>query len=381
MILTTPRTSKSFLACLLSIVLAFTCFAPTAALAETSAEVHEQAVDLQAEADALSEQIDEISTQLNEAYQVEEEATAKYEAAEAAKEEALARKAAAEKTIATTQERLGTRVASAYRNGGSVSILDVLLGAGSFSEFLTAWDAIEAINNQDKELIEANRKARAEAEAAAEEYNRQSVIAKEELEKATAAREEIEKLSEELNTKLANMTEEIARLIAKEEELRTEEQAAAAAAEAARLEEQNAGVSDNGAGGTHFDSSSLDGWVIPTSYYYVSCEFGYSPITGSHYGIDLAAASGTPIYSAGPGTVTYVGWYGTGGNAVIVNHGGGIQTIYMHQSQTAATVGERVSAGTLIGYVGSTGLSTGPHLHFQMVVNGSPTNPRNYFSF
>ena len=112
----------------------------------------------------------------------------------------------------------------------------------------------------------------------------------------------------------------------------------------------------------------------------VTCEFGYSPITGSHNGIDLGAASGA-LSCGRPGHGHVRGWYGTGGNAVIISHGNGMRTIYMHQSQTAATVGQTVSAGDVIGYVGTTGLSTGPHLHFQIEINGSPVNPRNYYSF
>lgn len=377
MTLNAKRTSMSLFTCIVSAAVAFSlAMAPICAYAETSAQLHEQAEAKQAEADALAVRVDELTTQLVAAHAVEEEATAKYEAAEAAKADALARKDAAEKKIAETQVRLSGRMVSMYRNGGAMSFLDVLLGAGSFEEFLTTWDAWEIINNQDAALIEENRQARAEAAAAAEEYEKQSAIAKEELERATAARQEIETKTAALTSELEAMNEEIAILIAKEEEVAAEE-------EAARQQQSGSGgyggYGDGGA--TAIDSSYFEGWVKPTNYYGVTCEFGYSPITGTHNGIDLGASSGTPIYSMGPGTVTYVGWYGTGGNAVIVNHGNGVQTIYMHQSETAASVGQYVSAGTCIGYVGSTGLSTGPHLHLQLSINGVPTNPRNYFSF
>lgn len=372
MITNATRTSKALLACILILVLAIPLvIAPTFSYAESSAQLAAQAKEKQAEADALQERIDELSGKLVEAHEVEDEAMAAYQAAETAKEEALAKRAEAEARIAETQERLSERAVVMYRNGGAMTFLDVFLGAGSFEEFLTAWDAIEAINEQDAALIEENKQARNEAAAAAAEYERQSNIAAEELARATAAREEIEADTAALSSELESMNEEIAILIAKEEEAKEAEEAA----------RQNSGYYGNGNGGKPFDSSIFNGWVIPCSYYYVSCEFGYSPITYSHNGIDLAAASGTPIYAAGPGTVTYVGWYGTGGNSVIISHGSGVQTIYMHQSQTAASVGQFVCAGDLIGYVGSTGLSTGPHLHFQLVINGVPTNPRNYFSF
>lgn len=384
MTLTLKRTSQVLFSCVLSgILVASFVGAPLSAYAETSAELRAQAEDKQAQADEISARIEELSNQLVEARAVEDEATEKYDAAEAAKEDALARQEAAQQKIDETQARLSARVTSMYRNGGATTFLDVLLGANSFEEFLTNWDALAAINNQDAALVEENRTARAEAAAAAEEYTKQSAIAKEELERAEEASQVIADASSALATELASMNEEIAELVAKEQQVAAEEEEARQRAAAASSSSSGSVVIDSSASGNAeaFDSSYFDGWVKPTSYSYVSCEFGYSPITGSHNGIDLAASSGTPIYSAGPGTVTFVGWYGTGGNAVIVDHGGGVQTIYMHQSQTAAYVGESVSAGTCIGYVGSTGLSTGPHLHFQLVINGTPTNPRNYFSF
>ncbi len=375
MTLTAKRTFQVLFTCALSGMLALSLIAiPTCAHAETSTELRAQAEEKQAQADKLAERINEISDQLVEAHQTEKEATEKHAAAETAKQAALTRKEAAEKKIAETQERLSTRVTYMYRSGGTMSLLDILLGAGTFEEFLTKWDAIEAINNQDSALIEESRTARAEAIAAAEEYTQQSAIAEEELKRATEARKTIEEASASLSAELESMNEEIAVLIAKEE-------AAEAAEEQASQSSGGGSYSGGGGSAEGFSSSFFDGWVKPTNYYGVTCEFGYSPITGSHNGIDLGAAEGTPIYSAGPGVVTYVGWYGTGGNAVIVNHGDGVQTIYMHQSATAASVGEYVSAGTCIGYVGTTGLSTGPHLHFQLVINGTPTNPRNYFTF
>ena len=384
MILTVKRTSRALLACMLSGVLAVSSVGvPAAAYAETSAEQRAQAEDKQAQADELSARIDELSNQLVEAREVEDEATEKYDAAEAAKQDALDRKEAAEQKITETQARLSTRVTSMYRSGGAMSFLDVLLGAGSFEEFLTTWDALAAINNQDAALVEENRQARAEAEAAAEEYAEQSAIAKEELERAQKASQTIAETSSQLASELESMNSEIADLVARGEQAAAEEEEARQKAQQQASGGSSGGGSwtDPGSGGELFDSSYFDGWVKPTSYYGVTCEFGYSPITGSHNGIDLGASSGTPIYSSGPGIVTFVGWYGTGGNSVIVDHGNGVQTIYMHQSQTAAYVGESVQAGTCIGYVGSTGLSTGPHLHFQLVINGTPTNPRNYFSF
>src|SRR5699024_1537313 len=152
--------------------------------------------------------------------------------------------------------------------------------------------------------------------------------AAEEMDKAKAAQEEITATKASMEAELARVTEEVVALQMKEEEERiAAEEAARREALAAQLAAPyvNGGGHNYSGGGTYPGSNvtvSFDGWVSPRpSYYGVTCEFGYSPITGSHNGIGLGASHGSPIYSAGPGTVTYVGWYGTGGNAVIVSHG------------------------------------------------------------
>ena len=101
-------------------------------------------------------------------------------------------------------------------------------------------------------------------------------------------------------------------------------------------------------------------------------------IPGQHPGIDLHASYGDPIYACRAGTVVSAGWDGGYGNAVVIDHGGGMATLYAHQSRMAVTVGREVSAGEVIGYVGSTGYSTGPHLHFEVRIDGNPVDPAPY---
>lgn len=115
------------------------------------------------------------------------------------------------------------------------------------------------------------------------------------------------------------------------------------------------------------------------SYSYVSSEYGARWGT-THTGIDLAAPAGTHIYSWRSGTVTFAGWSGGYGNFIIVDHGDGFVTRYAHCSKIAVTKGQTVSQGQVIGYVGTTGNSTGNHLHFEVKVNGNFVNPRNYLS-
>ena len=109
----------------------------------------------------------------------------------------------------------------------------------------------------------------------------------------------------------------------------------------------------------------------------VTSEFG-SRWGRLHAGIDIGAGSGAPIRAAKSGTVIFSGVQGGYGNVVIIEHGGGLTTLYAHQSRLVARDGQEVSTGDLLGYVGSTGQSTGPHLHFETRVGGSPQNPRRY---
>lgn len=101
--------------------------------------------------------------------------------------------------------------------------------------------------------------------------------------------------------------------------------------------------------------------------------------SSGHGGLDIAAPSGTPIYACGDGTVIQAGWYGGYGNLVIIDHGNGVQTYYGHCSALYVTKGETVSSGEKIAAVGSTGDSTGPHLHLEIRINGSRINPQQYF--
>jgi len=122
-------------------------------------------------------------------------------------------------------------------------------------------------------------------------------------------------------------------------------------------------------------------WPITTQ---VSSEFGWrrNPMGGRggefHSGIDLRAPRGTSIRAAGGGTVSFVGWQGGYGNTVIINHGNGITTLYAHNTANLVTVGQRVERGDVIATVGTTGRTTGPHVHFEVRINDTAVNPRPY---
>lgn len=125
--------------------------------------------------------------------------------------------------------------------------------------------------------------------------------------------------------------------------------------------------------------------VDPVGSGRVSSLFGprSDPFTGEtrqHKGIDVAAPTGTPIVASAPGTVTWAGERGSYGELVIVDHGGGVESRYAHQAWIDVAVGDEVAAGEVIGAVGSTGRSTGPHLHYEIRVNGEAVDPRPWFA-
>ncbi len=127
---------------------------------------------------------------------------------------------------------------------------------------------------------------------------------------------------------------------------------------------------------------STSGWVRPVPGA-VTSGFGarLHPILGyyrMHTGWDMSAGFGDPISAAASGTVILAGWFGGYGNCVVVDHGGGVSTLYAHQTSVAVSYGDSVSAGDVVGYVGSTGLSTGAHLHFEVRVGGNPVDPSGY---
>lgn len=137
----------------------------------------------------------------------------------------------------------------------------------------------------------------------------------------------------------------------------------------------------------HFLPVNFDGsFSAPTTKYYVSSEFGMRrhPIfhyNAMHNGIDLAAMRGTPVLASGEGRVTFSGWKPGYGKIIVLDHGKNLTTVYAHMSELMVDVGDKAFENHQIGAVGSTGTSTGNHLHFEIRRDGKPVNPRNYLSF
>lgn len=219
-------------------------------------------------------------------------------------------------------------------------------------------DHVAALRAEQQELrdeadAEADRQQRLLAEIEAEEEAYRALVA-------------------DLETESAELESELAALAAEQEELERQREA-----------EREAARESTGSGGSGTTAGTGSGQLARPVDGVVTSGFGYRthPILGTsrlHAGIDFGAPTGTPIRAAEAGQVVRAGAQGGYGLTVVIDHGGGLATLYAHQSQLAVSAGQSVGRGEVIGYVGSTGMSTGPHLHFEVRENGRPVNPAPY---
>ena len=337
-------------------------------------DLEASAAEKQAQADELAAKLETLQTQFNDALVRYNTANDAHDAAVAAMEEAQVRIDEATQRIAELQVQLGNRAAAIYREG-EPTFVDVLFGSKSFDDFVTNWDAMEKIGQQDAKLVQESKDAKAEAEAAKEEYSRQEQIAAEELENARVAKEELETAQVRMDADAAREKEEAAKKAAEQ----------ALASQMASSSGSSSGSSGGSTSST--PSTSVSGWVNPAPGKYITSGFGWRASIGDyHQGVDLSCKY-EPVYCMADGTVPPSGWFGTGGQAVTVNHGNGIVSWYLHGSQLLVSVGQKVSAGQQIMVSGNTGFSTGAHLHFQINVNspngvtGTAVNPTAYFGW
>ena len=319
-----------------------------------------------------------------------------------------------------------TRI-QAMEEEGTVSYWEVLFKAKNFSDLLDRLNMVEEIASSDTRRLQELSEAAQRVETAQQEL----AAEKGELE---GARTELDNAQNELDVKRQEADDLIVQLIAKSEELKQqqvdlEEEDEALLDEIARKEQEyneakleewlaymatyvppttvaptipisdpngnnsgtnngstNSGSSSGGnssSGGSSSNVTVGSSWLVPCSYRMVSSPFGFreSPTTGAskyHQGVDLAAPAGTPIIASRGGTVTVAGYSNSAGYYVTINHGDGFSSIYMHMTNYVVSSGQKVNQGQTIGYVGSTGISTGNHLHFGIAQNGAYVNPCNY---
>ena len=297
-----------------------------------------------------------------------------------------------ERQLAEAQKRLEGRESVFYKRvrdiyiNGRLSYLDVVIGSKDFSDFANRLEVLKRIIDSDITLINEIKKERAEIEAHKQklEADRAKLV---ELEKAALAKQaEIEQKKAERNVVLQKAQNDRATAMQAIEELNAssaqvsamlkERQAARAAAAAAAAQSSGGqGASDNWVQGT-----GQLGWPVSGE---ITSPYGYRvhPIWGTtiyHSGIDIGVDEGTPVHAADGGVVVWSGWMGGYGYAVVIDHANGLSTLYGHNSELAVDEGQSVAKGQVISYAGSTGNSTGPHVHFEVRVNGDPVDPMGY---
>lgn len=302
-----------------------------------------------------------------------------------------------EKELTEKKQLLENRMVAMYMKK-ETTFLDVLL-SGNLMNFISNQDMMKQIADYDNKLITEVE----ELKKSLQDEKAQVETVKQEKE---AKSQELQKLKAEKEQKAANLTEEQKELEKKLSEYKAQaekyadlERQAIAKEEAARKAAQeeaarkaaaaNSGAS-NGSKSTTNTSAVISnpytggklGWPCPSSSR-ITSPYGYRILFGVrdfHTGIDIGAVHGSNICAAESGTVILAnyGWNGGYGNYIIINHGNGITTRYAHASQLYVSAGQTVSKGQVIAAVGTTGNSTGPHLHFEVRVNGSHTNPLNY---
>jgi len=295
---------------------------------------------------------------------------------------AAARLGAIDTRVQDLRQELSRRAVAAYTNPSGQGGFVALTRASTFDEAAHRQALLDLVQSTTTGAVEGLRSTRQDqAEAtkalqAAEKLVRQRASAEAERTKELQASEAAQEATHaELAKRIASLEAESAELNSHQAELENliRQRSAAVAAAAPR-----SGGSPPVAAGTKVGSGppSSAGLIWPL-HGPVTTEFGAN---GGHPGIDIAAPNGTPIASAKAGTVVFSGPNDGYGNYVCVDHGGGLSTCYAHQSRIAAGEGQRVSQGEIIGYEGSTGFSTGPHLHYEVRENGVVQNPRNYES-
>ena len=276
----------------------------------------------------------------------------------------------------------------AMEEGGTVTYWQVLFQANSFTDLLDRLNMVQEISEADRKRIESLRIA--EDIVTATQLNLDAE--KTALDEAAAQMEADEQLLEEKRTEsdellrqLAQQADEYQLLLEESEALQEELMQQIAAKEADLKEAQyNARLVELAKSGENPPSDAV--WVTPVSGYTITSPFGMRthPILGYEKmlnGIDMACSQGTPIYATRAGTVTTAAYQAGGaGYYVSINHLDGFSSIYMHMTNYVVSAGQSVAQGQLIGYVGSTGMSTGPHLHFGISYAGTYVNPLAYIA-
>lgn len=268
-----------------------------------------------------------------------------------------------EKDIDGKKDMFAKRIRAMYVMG-DVSYLSVLLNSRDIHEALTNTSMMQMLLESDKRLIKSIADAKLELERKKEELEQNKAVLDDERAKEEKIKSGVEAAINAKNKYIAELKNNEAALIREQKKMQQDSNNLEAKIRAAQQYQ-----------GGNYGGGRL-GWPIP-GYSRVSSPFGYRTLYGRkdfHTGTDFPAPTGTKIVAAEEGKVTHAGWLGTYGQLVVISHGKGISTAYAHCSSILVRVGQVVNKGQAIALVGNTGNSTGPHLHFEVRVNGKATN-------
>lgn len=319
---------------------------------------------------ARKELAKELNALLSESEKLEEKIKEK-EAEVAAKEEELID---ARNEENDQYESMKKRIKYMYENGNG-QLIEILLKSENFGDFINKAEYVSTISEYDRDMLKVFQAVTQEVEKQEEFLKKEYLDMEEMQDQLIANQENIENLMETKAFEIAELEGDLQANATKISKLKK-------AAEEAKRKQQEALNTGGTAGGSVITGNGYFTHPCP-GYTRISSYFGYreQPLPGAstnHKGMDFAAPTGTPIYAAAAGTVTTASYSGNAGNMISINHGNGLVTIYMHCHAMYVSAGQKVEKGQNIAIVGSTGNSTGPHLHFQVNVNGTPTNPLNY---
>jgi murein DD-endopeptidase MepM/ murein hydrolase activator NlpD len=277
----------------------------------------------------------------------------------------------------TAIERLNRVLVAAYE-ADTPDELAFVLSARSFSDLLDGLDYVRTIADYDKRVAEEVSASKREVTISRARTRRVRDSVRSQAQIVAVRVHQVRELRDELLASKGKLEDTRSRKKASLVSLTTEERE-----EATEIDslvqvsvELTAKIQAAQARTTVQRSASAAGLIWPINAP-ITSPFGWR-WGRMHTGIDLGAAYGTSIAAAAAGSVIYAGWLGGYGNLTVIDHGGGLATAYAHQSRIAVSAGESVAQGQIIGYVGSTGHSTGPHLHFEVRVNGQPVDPLGY---
>ena len=273
-------------------------------------------------------------------------------------------------------ERLDNRLVDLYE-GGEPTALDVLLASRSFSDLISQAEYVDALGVQDRRIAQQVSDAKTEARAQRERTKRFRAVVASETHTIAIRTEQVRSVRRALVAEERGLV--AARRNKHESLIQVAESKREYLHEAAGLAQESAALAArirSSSGSYNPGPPSAAGLILPVDGPVVS-PFGMR-WGRMHEGIDIAVPYGTPIHAAASGRIVYASWMSGYGNLVAIDHGRGLSTAYAHQSRIAVSVGQSVSQGQVIGYVGCTGHCFGPHLHFEVRVNGTPVDPLSY---